>query len=143
MTADQEWGVRGPETPLGIGDLEVPSHLAVAGGEGQEVRVRRRQVDEVLVDRSPAVPDVKTFVGRIRVAPDLSGRSRVDCPEVIWRRDVDDAVSQDRRGLYRLRLVRLECPGQGHLVNVRRRDLSQTAMPPSGIVAVIRQPAVG
>ena len=64
-------------------------HLAVARVERDQVRVGRRQVDEVLVDRRAAMADVKAVVGRIRVAPDLPRRARVDRPEVVGRREVD------------------------------------------------------
>ena len=60
--------------------------------------------------------DVEALIGRIRVAPELPRRARIERPELSGRRDVDDAVDEDRRRLDLLRLPGLERPGQRQLM---------------------------
>jgi hypothetical protein len=72
--------------------------------------------------------NVEAFVGRIRVAPDLTSRSRIDGPEVVGCRNVNDPVDEDRRRFNRLRLIRLKCPREGDLVDVPGRDLREATV---------------
>ncbi len=103
------WSTRSPSSQSAI--IDVPLDLAVLRVERDQVRVRRRQEDRVLVNRRAAVADVEALVGvRIRVAPDLARRPRVDRPDVVGRRDVEHAVDQDRRGLDAATLTRTATP---------------------------------
>src|SRR5262245_25707052 len=86
--------------------------------------------------------DMKAFVRRIGIPPDLTTRPRIDRPDVVGCGDVNHAVGEDRRRFDLLWLVRLKGPRERELTHVRRRDLRQRAMTLSGVVTVIGGPAV-
>src|SRR6185436_308531 len=134
--------VRRPVAALRVGDDDIPLHLAGVGIERDQMRIRRRQVDRILVDRGAAMADVEPLIRWVGVAPQLPRRSGVDRPDVVRTRDVDDAVDENRRGLDLLGLPGLERPRQRQLTNVLRRDLRQLAVALTGKVAVVRRPAV-
>ena len=143
VIADDQRRVRRPEAAFGVGDFDVPLHRPGLRVERDQVGVGRGQEHRAFVDRRAAMADVESLIGRIGVAPQLSRRSRIEGPDVVWRRDVDDAVGQDRRRLDLLRLTGLKRPRQRQLSDVAGRDLRQPAMTLARVVAVIGGPAVG
>ena len=142
MIANHEGRVRRPEPARRVRDLDVPELLAREAIEREQVRVGCREEHGAAVHGDAAVADVERIVRRVLVAPDLPSRARVDGPEIVGRREVHDAVDENRRGLDLLRKVRLERPGEAERVHVVARDLRQRAVAPARIVAVIRGPAV-
>ena len=89
-----------------------------------------------------AVADVKRVVRGMLLTPNLPSRARVDGPEIVRRRHVNDAVDDDRRGLQLLRQVRLKRPTQRQRANVVGRDLNELAVAPARVLAVERGPGV-
>src|SRR6185437_8278594 len=79
---------------------------------------------------------------RVLVMPQLLGRAGVKGPDIVWRRDVQDAVHQNRRSLDHLVLAGLEFPELLKIADVRWGNLRQAAVPAALIIAVIRQPGV-
>jgi hypothetical protein len=142
VVANDERRVRRPVTALRVGDDDIPLHLAGVGIERDQMRIRRRQVDRILVDRGAAMADVEPLIRRVGVAPQLPRRSGVDRPDVVGSRDVDDAVDEDRRRLELLGLAGLERPRQRQLTNVLWRDLRQLAVALAGKIAVVSRPIV-
>ena len=143
MIANDERRIGGPVAALGFGDLHVPSEPAVPRVERDEVRVGGRQVDQVLVNRRAAMPDVKAFVLRIRVAPQLPRGTGIDRPDIVGSRDVDDAIGKNRRRLDLPGLPRLKRPRERQLMDVVGGYLRETRVPLSRVVAVVSRPAVG
>src|SRR6185369_1244893 len=72
--------------------------------------------------------------------PQFLSSARVDRPQVIGLRDVDDAVRNNRRSLQGL--AGLEFPDLLQMADVLRSDLGQLAMALSVVLAVIGEPCV-
>src|SRR5579859_4022973 len=81
-------------------------------------------------------------LGSPLVMPDLPAIARVDGPDIVWRRKIEDAVDFERRGLEN-RAMRAKNPGQRERVHVSGVDLIEGAVAGSGIVAVVGGPGVG
>ena len=107
------------------------------------MRIRRHEVEPVLVHGDAARTDVETLVGRIGVVPDLMARTRIHGPHVVGNSDVQHAVHQQRRTFDGGVLTGLESPGEAECVDILRSDLFQGGVASAGIIAVIAGPTIG
>ena len=140
VISDDQRSVGGPVALARIGDQNVPFDFAVLGVQRDQVAVGRGEIHRVLINRRASVPDVKGVVLGVLVMPEFLAGARVDGPEVIGRRDVDDAVRHDRRGLEPL--AGLEAPDLFEPADILGSDLGQLAVPLAGVIAVISEPGV-
>src|SRR5579859_6633486 len=81
-------------------------------------------------------------LGSPLVMPDLPAITRVDCPDIVRRGKVEDAVDFERRGLEN-RAVGAKDPSQRKGVHVSGVDLIEGAVAGSGIIAVVGGPGIG
>ena len=140
MIADDQRSVGGPVALARIGDEDVPFDFAVFGAQRDQVAVGRGEIHGVLIDRRAAVPDVKCVVLGVLVMPEFLAGARIDGPEVIGRRDVDDAVRHNGRSLERL--AGLEAPRLFEPADIFGSDLGQLAVPLAVVLAVVGEPRV-
>jgi hypothetical protein len=106
------------------------------------VCVWRSKVDPTFIERYSALTNMVALVGRIRVVPKLVARTRIDGPDIIRNREVQNSIHQDRRRLDRRCAPCLVCPGQRQAIHILRRDLRQSAVASARIVTVIAGPAI-
>ena len=105
--------------------------------------IRGQEVEIALLHRDTAMPDVLTRTPRVHVMPYLMAGPGIDRPDIFWNREVENAIHQQRRRLDQRSLVGLKRPSQAQILHVARCDLSQCAVSPSGIIAVVTGPTVG
>ncbi len=111
VVPDSERRHGGPVTLLDIGNDHVPAHGSIVRIQGHQVCIRRQKVEISLVHRDATMPDMKPFVLRVVVMPDLVAGARIDCPDIVGNREVQNPVDQQRRRLDLRRLLGLESPG--------------------------------
>ena len=94
MVADDQGRHGGPLALGRVGDHNIPQNLAGFRIQRKRVGVRRHVVDPVFQDGHAALPDVKCAVRRSGVPPQLVAGTRVDGPDVIGHREVQNAIHQ-------------------------------------------------
>ena len=83
------------------------------------------------------------LVGRILVVPQQVCRPRVDRPDIVRHREVNDAVDHNGRRFDAGILTGLKSPGEAQVVHIGRRDLGERTVASSGVIAVKSGPAIG
>ena len=153
IRADQDLAVHGSRrhrlavAKCGIGDLGLPDHAAGFGIERDQLGIERCQIDLVVINGHAAVVGAAA-IGRDRthgvlVVPILLARLGVERVDVVERRrDIHDAVDDDRRRLHGFLHFRLEDPGGVELANVGRVDLLAREIPGLIVIAVGLQEVV-
>ena len=126
---------------LGIGQFDVPAQLAVFGVERDQMAIGRFEVQPILVHADAALADV-VALRFAEVVPDDAAGARIQRPDVIGRREIQDAVDFERRR-FDGRRVQLRHPGQRQLADVRLIDLRQRAVAAAGVIAVVSGPGIG
>ncbi len=140
MIADHERRHRRKIAKLHVREFHVPTHLAVLGVQADQVRVRRREVQPVLVHSQPAMPDV-IALGLPLVVPNFAAKTRIHRPNIVRRRQIKDSIHFQRRRFEHVSM-RPKCPGQRQRIDVLSTDLVQRAVARSRIVSVVGRPSV-
>src|SRR5690349_12593726 len=140
VITDHQRSHGGEIAELGIGELDVPPDRAALGVEADHVGVRRGEVEPILVHAQAAIADVVAFRFTV-IVPNLAAETSVDGPNVVRRREVENAVYF--KGSRFKFLVRGIDPGERKGIDVGSVDLVERAEAPAGIVAVVGGPRVG
>ncbi len=128
-------------TELDVGQLDVPTHLAVFGAETDQVGIGRGEVKPIFVHAQAAMADVVAFGGAL-VMPDLAAEAGVDGPDIVWRGEVENAVHFEWRGLEHSSM-RAKYPGKRERADVSGVDLVEGAEAGTGIITVVGGPGIG
>ena len=72
--------------------------------------------------------------------PQRAPGAGIERESIVGRSDVHDSADHHRRRFQHLRVAGMENPGGAELVDIRNRDLVQTAVATSGVVAIIGSP---
>ena len=120
----------------------VPALLSVLDVQRHEVAVGSKEIEPVAIHRHAAIADVDAAFGLPCEVPQLPAGARVDSPYMIRRREVEDAVDLERRGLDTAHAGPVN-PRERQGVDVGRVDLVERAESPPRIIAVIHRPGVG
>src|SRR5580765_5748929 len=76
------------------------------------------------------------------VVPNLMAVASVDGPDVVGRREIENAVYDERSGLDDA-AANTKRPGKGERVDIGGVDLVESAVAAAGVVAVVAGPVVG
>ncbi len=124
-----------------VTDLRFPQLLAGLGVERDQLGVERAHED--LVARHGDAAVVRAAAGlvhraeRVAVMPDLRAGTRVERIDVVERRrDVHDAVHDDRRGFEAVHDLGLEDPCRTKVLDVVRVDLRRGVVPRLAVIVV-------
>ena len=158
--ADQDLSVGGQRghgeevTVLVVGHHALPHDRAGPGVEGDDARIEGAEIHAVLVKcRATIHGQDLDQAGEIfrqlgLVLPEHApggGIDRVGAIDLLAERrgDDDGAVVDERRGLLVAGLPEGQHPLRGQALDVLRGDLSERAVTPTAIAAVVRQPVLG
>src|ERR1700722_12448702 len=95
-----------------------------------------------MIHPHPTLADGSALVGRVSVLPDWVAGARVECPHVIDRSEIDNAVYREGRSLDAGSLLRLKGPRKAELMHICRSDLREWAVASSRVISVIAGPAI-
>jgi hypothetical protein len=133
---------RGPVALAYVRNHLVPAHRSVLRIQRNDVRVGRHEVKPALVHCHAAVANVISLRRQAVIMPDNMSRARINGPDVVGHREVQNAVNQQGHRFDLRRLISLEGPREGEIAYVLGRDLGEMNVSPAGIVAVIGWPRI-
>ena len=84
MVVNDDRGGRREVLLLEVGNLDVPFLLAGLGVEGDQIVIRRLEVQRVVAECRAAVADVRAASGLPVVLPADTAVVRVECPDIVW-----------------------------------------------------------
>src|SRR5262249_27247686 len=92
-----------------------------------------------------AIADVDAALRFVREVPDLASSSRVDGPDMVGRREIQETVHHQRRAFDRAGAGHTQPvdPRETQVLHVAGVDLRQRAEATAGVVAVVGRPGVG
>ena len=94
-----------------VGQLHLPSLLAVLRVQADKKSIRRFEIEPVAPHADAAIADVIAAVRLVGVVPDLAAGSRIHRPHIIGHAEIEHAVHLERRRFHSHR-VRNETPRQ-------------------------------
>ena len=152
VVVDDERRGRGVVELIEIADLGAPFLLARPVVERQQMAVGRLDIDRRAEHGDAAVADVPSAARRPGGVPQLASAARVERPDVIGNRHVQDAVDDDRRALDDRRRRAAAAgrsrggdamrPAERQRSDVAAVDRRQRAEPPARVVAVVHRPRI-
>src|SRR4051812_24287870 len=95
---------------------------------------------DAAINAARSVPDQAARSGLLKM-PHLMTRAGIQRPTFISRRDVHQAIDDDRRSLQTCGVREIEDPLRSHALYVGRIDLRQLAISIPRLIAVIGRPA--